>query len=276
MADELPDAFLENLRRAVKEENPEGLVLGEVWEDASNKESYGHRRAFLLGNQLDSVMNYPFRAAILDFLRGADGRDMMERILCIVENYPKPVLNVLMNLLGTHDTERALTVLAGEPLNGRDRQWQANTKLTQQQYERGIKLMKVAAGMLYTLPGIPCIYYGDEVGMQGYRDPFNRACFPWGNENQELLSWYKQLGKLRKACSALKEGDIVNAFSSGRHISYVRHDNQTALFCAFNAGFQDITIDIPPGYAHGRTLLGTQIIDGKLWIPALSCAFLEI
>ena len=276
VADELPDAFLENLRRAVKEENPEGLVLGEVWEDASNKESYGHRRAFLLGNQLDSVMNYPFRAAILDFLRGADGRDMMERILCIVENYPKPVLNVLMNLLGTHDTERALTVLAGEPLNGRDRQWQANTKLTQQQYERGIKLMKVAAGMLYTLPGVPCIYYGDEVGMQGYRDPFNRACFPWGNENQELLSWYKQLGKLRKVCSALKEGDIVNAFSSGRHISYVRHDNQTALFCAFNAGFQDITIDIPPGYAHGRALLGTQITDGKLWIPALSCAFVEI
>ena len=165
VADELPDEFLENLRKAVKEENPEGLVVGEVWEDASNKESYGHRRAFLLGNQLDSVMNYPFRAAILDFLRGADGRDVMERIMCVVENYPKPVLNVLMNLLGTHDTERALTVLAGEPLNGRDRNWQANTKLTDQQYERGIKLMKVAAGMLYTLPGFPCIYYGDEAGM---------------------------------------------------------------------------------------------------------------
>lgn len=276
VADELPDEFLHNLRHAVKEEDPEGLVIGEVWEDASNKESYGHRRAFLLGDQLDSVMNYPFRAAILDFLRGADGRDMMERIMCVVENYPKPVLNVLMNLLGTHDTERALTVLAGEPLNGRDRNWQANTQLTGQQYERGIKLMKIASAMLYTLPGFPCVYYGDEAGMQGYRDPFNRACYPWGKENHELLDWYKQLGKLRKECSALKEGDIINAFSSGRHISYVRHDNDSALFCAFNASFHDVSIDMPPGYSHGKLLLDTRLQDGKLLIPALGCAFVEI
>ncbi|MGN0551554.1 MAG: glycoside hydrolase family 13 protein [Acutalibacteraceae bacterium] len=276
VADELPDEFLIKMRKAAKAENPEAFVIGEVWEDASNKESYGHRRAFLLGDQLDSVMNYPFRSAILDFLKGADGKDMMERIMCVVENYPKPVLNVLMNLLGTHDTERALTVLAGEPLYNRDRNWQANTHMTDEQRKRGIKLMKIAAGMLYTLPGFPCVYYGDEVGMEGYKDPFNRGCFPWGHENRDLLDWYKQLGKMRKNCHALREGEMINAYSGGRTITYIRHDEESALFCGFNAGFHDIYLDIPPGYSAGTPLLGTQIRDGKLIIPALGCAFIQL
>lgn len=276
VADELPDEFLIKMRKAAKAENPEAFVIGEVWEDASNKESYGHRRAFLLGDQLDSVMNYPFRSAILDFLKGADGKDMMERIMCVVENYPKPVLNVLMNLLGTHDTERALTVLAGEPLYNRDRNWQANTHMTDEQRKRGIKLMKIASGMLYTLPGFPCVYYGDEVGMEGYKDPFNRGCFPWGHENRDLLDWYKQLGKMRKNCHALREGEMINAYSGGRTITYIRHDEESALFCGFNAGFHDIYLDIPPGYSAGTPLLGTQIRDGKLIIPALGCAFIQL
>ncbi len=276
VADELPDQFLESLRNAVKAENKDGLVLGEVWEDASTKESYGGRRAFLLGNQLDSVMNYPFRGAILDFLKGYDGRDMMERIMCIVENYPKPVLDILMNLLSTHDTERAITMIAGEPLNDRDRTFQANTKMSDQQKQRGIKLMKIAFGMLYTLPGVPCVYYGDEVGMEGYKDPFNRGCFPWGEENQELLQFVTELGVIRKKCSALKSGKIINYYSQGRQIAYIRHDTYSGLFCAFNAGFHDIFIDIPPGYKNAKALLGTVIQDGKIKVCASSYAFLQI
>ena len=130
VADELPDVFLENLRKAVKAENSEGIIIGEVWEDASNKESYGSRRKFILGDQLDSVMNYVFRNAIIDFCKGVDAKYVMSNILNVLENYPRPVIRVLMNLLSTHDTERILTVIAGEPLNGRDRQWQAETKLT--------------------------------------------------------------------------------------------------------------------------------------------------
>lgn len=170
VADELPDEFMENLRKAVKEEDPEGFIVGEVWEDASNKESYGARRKFLLGEELDSVMNYVFRNAILDFCRGADAKYVMNQIMSVIENYPRPVLRVLMNSLSTHDTERALTVIAGEPLNGRDRQWQANQKLSYDQRKRGIALLKLAVGMQYTLPGFPCVYYGDEAGLEGYRD----------------------------------------------------------------------------------------------------------
>ena len=164
VADELPDEFLENLRNSVKAENPEAIVIGEVWEDASNKESYGARRKFLLGYQLDSVMNYVFRGAIIDFCRGQDARYTMATIMSVIENYPRPVLRVLMNSLSTHDTERILTLLAGEPLNGRDRAWQAATKMTEEQRARGLKLLKIAAAMQFTLPGFPCVYYGDEAG----------------------------------------------------------------------------------------------------------------
>lgn len=276
VADELPDEFLENLRKAVKEEDPEGIVIGEVWEDASNKESYGGRRKFLLGDQLDTVMNYPFRSAILDYLRGADACDMMARIMSVMEHYPKPVIHILMNSLSTHDTERALTMVVGEPLNGRDREWQANTKLSPEQRERGIKLMKIASGILYTLPGFPCVYYGDEAGMEGYRDPFNRQTYPWGKEDKELVDWHTQLGKIRKTCTALKEGEISDAYSDGRYMSYVRFDDTSALFCAFNAGDEEVVMNIPPGYSQGTPVMDTKIQEGKLILPPLSSAFIEI
>lgn len=275
VADELPDEFMENLRKSVKEENPEAFIVGEVWEDASNKESYGARRKFLLGEQLDSVMNYVFRNAILDFCKGQDAKYTMNSIMSVIENYPRPVLRVLMNSLSTHDTERALTVLAGEPLNGRDRQWQADHHtLNEEQRKRGTKLLKLAAAMQYTLPGFPCIYYGDEAGMQGYRDPFNRCCYPWGKEDKELIEWHKQLGDLRKSCSALWDGEFINVHAQGRRIAYIRHDENTALYCTFNSGESDEIITPPPGYANGTPLFGTKLENGKITVPALGCAML--
>lgn len=275
VADELPDEFMEKLRKSVKEENPEAFIVGEVWEDASNKESYGARRKFLLGEQLDSVMNYVFRNAILDFCKGQDAKYTMNSIMSVIENYPRPVLRVLMNSLSTHDTERAITVIAGEPLNGRDRWWQAeHHKLSDEQRARGTKLLKLAAAMQYTLPGFPCVYYGDEAGMEGYRDPFNRCCYPWGKENKELIEWHKQLGDLRKSCSALWDGDFINVYADGRRIAYIRHDKKTALYCTFNSGDQDEIILPPPGYADGTPLFGTKLENGKITVPALGCAML--
>lgn len=276
VADELPDNFIKDIRDNIKSYDPDAFLIGEVWEDASNKESYGSRRKFLFGEELDSVMNYVFRNAIIDYIKGADALVIMNSIMTVVENYPKPVLNVLMNLLSTHDTERAITVLAGEPLNGRDRNWQAHKLLSHEEYVKGIKLMKIASGIQYTLPGFPCVYYGDETGMQGYKDPFNRQCFPWDYENRELIDWYKGLGKMRKVCTALWDGDIHNAFSNGNFLSYIRHDENTGLFCGFNTGETEIAIDCPPGYASGTPLMGTRMENGKLYIPPLSSAFIMI
>ncbi len=274
VADELPNEFLENLRKAVKAENPQGIIIGEVWEDASNKESYGARRKFLLGEELDSVMNYVFRNAILDFVKGGDAKYVMNTIMSVVENYPRPVLRVLMNLLSTHDTERALTVIAGEPLNGRDRHWQAHTRLSDEQRHYGLKMMKIAVAMQYTLPGFPCVYYGDEAGMEGYRDPFNRCCYPWGREDKELIEWHTKLGNLRKSCSALWDGDIIEVQCYGRLLSYMRIDGNSSLFCAFNAGDTQMVINIPPGYSNSKPLFGTSVENSGLIIPAHGCAFL--
>ena len=275
VADELPDEFMENLRRSVKEENPEAIIVGEVWEDASNKESYGARRKFLLGEQLDTVMNYVFRNAIIDFCRGQDARYTMATIMSVVENYPRPVLRVLMNSLSTHDTERAITVLAGEPLNGRDRNWQAHTKLNEGQREYGKKLLKIAVAMQYTLPGFPCVYYGDEAGMEGYRDPFNRCCYPWGKEDKELVEWHAALGKLRASCSALWDGEFLSTFAEGRRMSYVRYDGNVALYCVFNLSDQAATIDPPPGFTDPKIMFGSKLENQKLTVEPFSCEIMQ-
>ena len=273
VADELPDEFMESLRKSAKEENPEAFIVGEVWEDASNKESYGARRRFLLGEQLDSVMNYVFRNAILDFCRGQDARYVMCAIMSVVENYPRPVLRVLMNSLSTHDTERALTVIAGEPLNGRDRKWQAETHLSDEQRERGLKLMKLASAMQYTLPGFPCVYYGDEAGMEGYRDPFNRCCYPWGRENKELLNWHKKLGKLRK-CSAFDDGEFIKLYAEGRLLSYMRDDGKAKVFCAFNLSDNEAEFDLPNGFENAEIHFDGETKNSKAYVKPMSCCII--
>ena len=274
VADELPDEFMMNLRDSVKEENPEALIVGEVWEDASNKESYGARRKFLLGEQLDTVMNYVFRNAIIDFCRGQDARHTMATIMSVIENYPRPVLRVLMNLLSTHDTERILTVLGGEPLNGRDRAWQANTKLSPEQRKHGKKLLKAAVAMQYTLPGFPCVYYGDEAGMEGYRDPFNRCCYPWGREDKDLIEWHKRLGALRGECSALWDGEFIDVFAEGRVLAYVRYDRNTALFCCFNLSDSVREITPSPGFEQSKPMFGSCLENYRLIMQPFSCEFL--
>lgn len=274
VADELPDFFLENLRESAKEENPNTLIIGEVWEDASNKESYGNRRKFLFGKQLDSVMNYPFRDAILGFFTGKSGIDMAEIICSVLENYPQPVIKVLMNIIGTHDTERAITVLAGEPINGRDKHWQSGKKLTDDEKNRGIRLLKAASAMQYTLPGIPCIYYGDEAGLEGYKDPFNRKCYPWGKENPELIKWYENLGMIRKNCSCLGFGDFNLIISDSKLIVYSRTDSNSSMLCAFNSSQSDIKVDTPPDFINGKNLLTSETIDKTLTIPAEGCSLI--
>ena len=269
VADELPDEFLDNMNAAAKAEDPEAVVLGEVWEDASNKSAYGVRRRYLLGGQLDSVMNYPFRDAILGFLRGSNPADMMEIILNVLENYPPHVIRILMNHIGTHDTDRAITALAGEPAGNRGRDWQSVTHMTPEQYNRGITLMRLAAVMQYTLPGVPCVYYGDEAGVQGYRDPFNRTCYPWGQENKELLDWYQRLGALRSSCPCLREGSFEPLMAYGHTISFLRRGAGQELMVAVNQGDTPSQIPVAPWWKNSYTLIGT--LDENGCLPPLSC-----
>ena len=273
VADELPDEFLDALRRAAKAEKPDALVLGEVWEDASNKQSYGHRRRYLLGRQLDSVMNYPFRDAVLGFLTGCRATDFFNKILDVVENYPPQVLRLLMNIIGTHDTERALTVLAGEPVNGWGREWQASRSLSAEQRKTGLRRMRLAAALQYCLPGVPCVYYGDEAGVEGYKDPFNRGCYPWGQEDTGLLNWYRKLGQLRKICPALREGRFHPLPAGDEVVAFLRQDGGSSLLCAVNRAGAERTVALPEEW-RGRTvnLGGGWIAEDTLHLPSEDCA----
>ena len=120
-------------------------------------------------------MNYPFRDAILGFLTGADAASMMDRILSIVENYPPQVLRLLMNHIGTHDTERAITVLGGEPTGNRGREWQSTAHLSPEQRQRGLRLLRLAAVLQFTLPGVPCVTTATRPAWRATRIPSTAA-----------------------------------------------------------------------------------------------------
>lgn len=235
VADELPDEFLRILYRTVKEEKPDALVIGEVWEDASNKISYGVRRKYLWGEELDGVMNYVYRAAIIDFVsERIDAKQFMERISELSEHYPKETLLCSMNFLSTHDTARIFTLLAGKDGNSMSRAERANARLNEAEYKKGRKLLSAAVFLLFTLPGCPSIYYGDEIGMQGYEDPFNRRFFDWEHPDIEIMEEYRRLAKCHTQSEALGQGIIQKVSARGRFVIYSRRSDKEELFCALN------------------------------------------
>ncbi len=238
VADELPDVFLERLRERVKKENPEALIIGEVWEDASNKESYGQRRPYLLGGQLDTVMNYPWRTAVLDFIKSSDAKLFFERIMSIYENYPLPSLNTLMNSLSTHDTPRVINCL-GVDRNVPENE-QGDYKLTVEEYEKGRKLFILASVLQFTLPGIPCIYYGDEVGLTGFKDPWNRRCYPWGYEDELLARHFKILGRVRKENSRNFEKELNFVFVREGTVAFTRGN----ILVVVNTSEKDVCVPV--------------------------------
>ena len=264
VADELPDKFLDKLRAAVKSENPNAYILGEVWEDASNKISYGARRKFLRGSQLDSVMNYPFANAILSFIKNGGGNALSETVHTVLENYPKCSVDTLMNHLGTHDTARVLTVLSKNDSFIGDRTWQSQQKLSEHEYINGVKRLKAAAVIQYTLPGVPSLFYGDEAGVQGFGDPFCRATYPWGHENQELISFYKDLGKVRKECKAFVDGDFYTVFADENSVAFTRNSKNSTAFIAVNRGNNAACIALPDEFKVYKKIFGKQVNNGEI------------
>ncbi len=250
VADELPNAFMVTLKQHLRKLRPDALLLGEVWEDASSKISYGIRTRYFTDGTLDSVMNYPFRTAILNFLRDRDdGSGLMETVMTIAENYPPEVLLCNMNMLGTHDTPRILTNLIGD-YEG-DRAKLAGVKLNHSQLLTALRRLRLASVLQYTLPGSPSLYYGDEAQMEGCKDPFNRRTYPWGRENPDLLSHFRVLGQLRKDHPALRLGNIRFLHAAEQKVAFIRsYREQTIRVCVNRSGEN---WDIPAGkllYGH--------------------------
>ncbi len=252
VVDELPNEFVKLLKQRIRQLKPDALLIGEVWEDASNKIAYNQRRRYFVDGVLDSCMNYPFRTAILNFVKERDdGAWLRDTVLTIAENYPPQVLACNMNLLGTHDTPRILTALVDD-FDG-SREEKARRHLSRNQLATAEERLLMASFLQYMLPGSPSLYYGDEAGMEGYKDPFNRRTYPWGRENPELLAHYRRLGKLRAAQPALRTGSI-SFFQSGDHrLGFTRQSDGKTLRIYVNRNADPW--DIP----FGKLLLGHEL-----------------
>ena len=230
----VPSSFVKKVRSAVKNASYNAIVIGEVWEDASNKISYGARREYLQGNELDSVMNYPLKEAIISFIKDGNFKNLSNTIKEQLDHYPHKTLHALMNLLSTHDTARLITVLSGIEPHGATKKQLAETFIPENKIEEVKFKLKCASLLQFTLCGVPSIYYGDEIGMQGYADPLNRRTYPWGNEDLDLLSWYKFLGELRAKYSAFTQGEFVEIFADIGVYVFKRVDVNSEVLRAVN------------------------------------------
>lgn len=247
VVDELPIDFVNLLIKKIKSVNKDALVIGEVWEDASTKVSYGELRPYLLGDQLDGTMNYPFMNAIIAYVRDGDEKFFKDTVQSILENYPKETVYCLMNSLGTHDTVRIINALSDVRAHGWSKTHKLGYKLPDSEYEKAKKKLYLASVLQFTLPGIPSIFYGDEAGLQGFDDPINRRPYPWGSEDKEILAHYKKLGRIRRENRAVFSGGFNMRDENGL-VAYERASGDDEILIAVNAGADDKTLIINKEY----------------------------
>jgi glycosidase len=238
VVDELQDALLDPLCQAMRREKDDVYITGEVWEDASHKIAYSVRRRYFLGGQLDSVTNYPLKNAIIVCVKDGDVLTLANTMASLCRNYPKNILDSLMNIVGTHDTMRILSVLSGVNLPD-NKLAMSHFRLAEHEVALAKKRLKQAAALQFTLPGVPCVYYGDEAGMEGGIDPFNRVCYPWGSEDNDLIEWYKTLAKIRKQNNCFKEGQYKLIEARAGLFAFTRGEGNDRILIAVNVSEND-------------------------------------
>ena len=244
VADELPGDFIAGIRRAIEDEKPDGYLLGEVWEDGSNKVAYSQRRRYLLGRETHGLMNYPLRTALLRWLGGGDAAEFRESMETLRANYPPAAFYGAMNFLGTHDTPRILTLLGAEHIPAAKEE-RAAFALSPAQLARGRAKLRLAGMLLYGFPGSPTLFYGDEAGMPGCEDPLYRGPYPGGREDTGLLDFFRALGRLRKERRSLQSGSLTYIYAQGGGLVITReHEGETTMV-ALNAGDEALTLTLP-------------------------------
>ncbi len=260
VVDELSDGFLDELNSRLQKTAPETLIFGEVWEDATSKIAYGRRCRYLRGGQLHSVMNYPIREAVIAYIRAGDAERFRGTVTGIYRRYPAFAANLLMNHLSTHDTARILTVLSGDSPEGFTNRELAVKRLTKEQREKGVQLLLMAYALISALPGVPCIFYGDEAGIEGYGDPFCRRPFPWGREDPVLLAGFRKIGALHRKESVFRDGALRLVSVTPEKLLLVRENGKDgAVLLAVNRPEKELRVHLSGivtglGFAHrGKT-----------------------
>ena len=268
VADELPDFFLKKLRKSVKSEDKDAIIIGEVWEDASDKIAYSKRREYLQGFELDSVMNYPLKDAIIAYIKTQDEQLLLKTVRKLIDHYPKQTLDCLMNILGTHDTARILTVLGGIICQNKEEMASEKAYLGEKERQKAIDKLKMAALIQFTLPGVPCVYYGDENGMEGHIDPFCRQCFDWEHLNDDLIHYYKKLGKIRNDYKEIfKDGNFVELIAENGFLVYERRKNKKSVTVYINNSSKGHFIGLKGNY---KELFSEELKSGIISVQPYS------
>ncbi len=242
VVDELERDFTEGLCAAVKRQKEDAYMVGEVWEDASDKIAYDDRKRYFQGKQLDAVMNYPLRSGIIEYALWGNAEFLADTVNTLYRHYPPHKTAYMMNVLGTHDTERILTVLGGDRADECTNAEKAVKKMSAEEYKNAVKRLKIASLLQMTLPGIPCVYYGDEAGMEGYKDPFNRRPFPWHNVDEDIYAWYKKLTEIRRQNGAFTSMDFKITKRHNGVFAFVRGNDDESVIVITNMGSSDATL----------------------------------
>ena len=211
VVDELPSFFVDKLRKKVKEINKDAVIIGEVWEDASTKVSYSTRRPYLLGDELDGTMNYPFKDAIVSYILNGNSVDFWQVVSKIINNYPRESLDVSLTMLDSHDTFRIINVLSKVDMSGKSKQEMQAYWFTTEEYYSACELLKLAVVLQYSLPGSPTIFYGDEQGITGWADPLSRPTFI--ENNKDLYDFYVKMGEIYNSTDAFS-GVIIPEYDT--------------------------------------------------------------
>ena len=244
VADELPTKFIQELKKEVKKNNEESIVIGEVWEDASNKISYGERRTYLLGDQLDSVLGYPFRDNLVDFLNGEKTSwQLNDFFMTIKENYPSEAFKSNLNLLSSHDIVRIKTALKSDK-----------------------DLLKLAILTQMSFEGVPYIYYGDEAGLEGGKDPENRKTYPWKNEDMEIMDFYRHCSQFRNRNKVFALGDTYFIYTENDDVfGYIRYNEDDSELILINRSEskQNVKINLEADFIEEVTVTYSVINNGE-------------
>ena len=273
VVDELSDAFVSGIKARMDKTDKQSILYGEVWEDASNKEAYGRRRAYYDGNELDGVMNYPLRTGLIRYFRYGDTDALLYALTDIIQNAPKRIRDAQMNLLGTHDTERILTAISAEERGDLPNDVLAVKRMTGEQRELGIRRLSLAYLVLATLPGVPSIFYADEVGLEGYGDPFNRLPFPWHQIEEGLLETYRRIGALRRRYGAYKNGEFRLFALTKEQLVFARDADGYSLVTVINRGDKELSITLPLGTS---VLYGPRRKKNAFTLPSMTGAVLRL
>ena len=187
-------------------------------------------------------MNYPLRTGIIDYLVGR-GTESLYYALCeVTANAPERVLHNQMNLLGTHDTERILTVLGDENVSGMSNHQLARHRMNPGRRNHAIKRLISAYTILATMPGIPTVFYGDEAGLEGYKDPFNRMPYPWDNQERRLVQFYRTMGRIRQENEVYKCGMFKLCHLDDQLLIFSRSDGEKDFVTVVNNADKEIKL----------------------------------